>query len=110
MNAIGRDHNICFGTLTVGEGDDGAFLVLLEPGTFVTGANDVARYSSRQHSEQVGAVHPVKFDLIRKLRGPHGRRVGAVFSQELSLPPARTQLQNILAETQPTEHADAVRL
>ena len=83
---------------------------LLEADTLVVGRNDTGRQPRREHSEQVGAMHPIELDFGSELGRPHRSRVGPVGTEKLRIDPAGAQPEQLVAKAEPAQHANAVGL
>ena len=55
-------------------------------------------------------MHAVEFDLAGKLGGPHRGGIGPVGAEKLRVEPSGAQPEQLVAEAEPAQHADAVRL
>ena len=83
---------------------------LLEADTLVVRCNHTGRQPRREHSEQVGTMHPIELDLGSQLGGPHRSRIGPVGTEKLGIDPAGSQPEQLVAKAEPAQHANAVRL
>src|SRR6185369_8246106 len=110
MDAVRSDYDIGRGTLAIGEIEHCPRLVLLEANTFVACRNDVRWQPCRQHCEQVGAMHPVEFDLVAKFDRPHRGRKRPIGAEKLRIEPACAKPENIITEPESAQHEDALRL
>jgi len=110
MDAVRRDDHISLHAHAVCEDDDRSSLILLEADALIASRDNTARQPCGQHSEKIGAVDSVKLDLVREVGGPHRCRIGTVGMKKLRIEPARTQPGNLVAESEPAQHPDAVRL
>jgi hypothetical protein len=110
VNAVRCDYDVSRRARTVGEMDDGLRVILLEGDASVASLHDVAGQPVDEHSEQVGAVHPVELDLTQQLGGPHRLDIGSVRAAILRVQPSGPAAGQLVSEAQPPQHPDAVRL
>jgi hypothetical protein len=110
MDAVRCDDDVSRGASTIRKREESMILILLEADAPVAGAHNSSWQPVNEHCEQVGAVHPVEFDVARQLRGPHRRGVGSIGPTKLRVDLPGAPAGQPLSETEPPQHPYPIRL
>jgi hypothetical protein len=110
VDAVRGDDDIGRDARPVCKCGDCLVVVLLEADAPVVNVHHIGGQTLEQELEQVGAVHAINFDVLARSRRPPRSDERAVELTELRVRPARSEPRDVVAESEPPQHADSVRV